>query len=259
MSTHDEPVPASSATQGGVQSVHRALDLLEQLGVHRESGLSDLAAATGLPLPTIHRLLQTLSDRGYVRRLPHRRYALGFGFVPLAAAAGTAIGVGADAVLARLVGEVGETANLAVLAGDRAQYVAQAPSAHSMRMFTEVGRLVELHSTGVGKALLARLDPDRVRRIAAAGLPGHTPHTLTEPGALLADLDRIRKRGYALDEQEQEVGVRCVAVAGTGPAQWLAVSISGPLTRMTDELVARAVPLLTAAVGRLGPAESAAG
>jgi IclR family acetate operon transcriptional repressor len=120
-------------------------------------------------------------------------------------------------------------------------------------MFTEVGRRVELHSTGVGKAMLAQLDPARalaiVRRV---GMTGYTEHTITEESVLMADLEQIRERGYAIDEEEQEHGVRCVAVAVPDAiATWSAVSVSGPLTRMTPETVEGAVPLLQRAAREL--------
>lgn len=244
---------------GGVQSLHRALDLLEVVAARGgRSAVGEIAADAGLPVPTTHRLLRTLLDRGYVHQTPDRRYALGARLVPLGSLAASLVGVDAETVLTRLVEELGETANLATLSGSRAQYVAQVPGRHTMRMFTEVGRLVDLHSTGVGKALLARLDDDaaleHVRRI---GLARRTEHTLATEQALLADLALVRERGYALDEQEQEIGVRCVAVAVGAPLPWLAVSVSGPVTRMTDELVGRAVPLLRAAARELVTSRSA--
>ena len=237
--------------------MHRALDLLDAVGGRSQPmALAEIADLAGLPLPTAHRLVATLVERGYLRRQSDRRYTLGFRLVPLGAAAGALAGSDAQDVLAGLVDALGESANLALLVGDRAEYVAQAPARYSMRMFTEVGRRVELHCTGVGKALLAGLEPDRVAGLlAGAGMPRHTPHTLTTHDALAAELERVRARGYALDEQEQEVGVRCVAVAvgGTG----LAVSVSGPTTRMDEAAVARAVPLLrdaaTALEARGGP------
>ncbi len=238
-----------------MQSLHRALDLLEVVAARGgRLAVGEIATGAGLPVPTTHRLLRTLLERGYVHQTSDRRYALGARLVPLGTLAASLVGVDAEAVLARLVDELGETANLAMLSGSRAQYVAQAPGRHAMRMFTEVGRLVDLHSTGVGKALLARLDDERaldhVRRV---GLARCTDHTLVTEAALLADLAVVRERGYALDEQEQEVGVRCVAVAVGEPLPWLAVSVSGPVTRMTDDLVDRAVPLLRAAARDLSP------
>jgi IclR family transcriptional regulator, acetate operon repressor len=242
------PDPANRKPRdGGVQSLHRALDLVEVVaarGGHLTIG--EIAAATAVPLPTVHRLLRTLVDRGYMRQLPNRRYALGFRLVPLGATASSMVGPDTDVVLGRLVDALGETANLAVLSGSHAEYVAQVPSRHTMRMFTEVGRQVDLHCTGVGKALLGQLDDARVRALVRrAGLRRQTEHTLVTEADLLAELAQVRARGYALDEQEQEAGVRCVAVpVGPDPMSWMAVSVSGPVTRMTDDLVARAVPLL---------------
>lgn len=238
------------SSTSGVQSVHRALDLVEV--VARRGGhatIGEIAESAGLPLPTAHRMLATLVDRGYMRQMPNRRYALGFRLVPLGAAASAMVGADSERVLAGLVDALGESANLAVLSGSHAEYVAQVPSRHTVRMFTEVGRQVELHCTGVGKALLSQLDEARVRDIIRrVGLPGYTQHTHTTPAGLLRDLAEVRARGYAVDEQEQEEGVRCVAVpVGPEPLSWMAVSVSGPVTRMTDDLVGRAVPLLHAA------------
>lgn len=239
---------------GGVQSVHRALDLVEIVAAHGgHLAIGEIAGATDIPLPTIHRLLKTLVERGYMRQLPNRRYALGFRLVPLGSTASSMVGVNTEAMLAELVHELGETANLAILSGAHAEYVAQVPSRHAMRMFTEVGKQVELHCSGVGKALLAQLDDEQVRSvIRRVGLPAYTPHTLTTETALFGDLSAIRERGYAIDEQERESGVRCVAVpVGPDLTSWMAMSVSGPVTRMTDEVVGRAVPLLQAAAARL--------
>jgi IclR family acetate operon transcriptional repressor len=196
-----------------------------------------------------------------MRQMPNRRYALGFRLVPLGATASSMVGADTEAVLGRLVEALGETANLAILSGSHAEYVAQVPSRHAMRMFTEVGRQVDLHCTGVGKALLAQLDDERVREIVRrVGLDRKTEHTHDTEGALFADLTEVRARGYALDEQEQEAGVRCVAVpVGTEPMSWMAVSVSGPVTRMTDELVTRAVPLLHEATRQLASRMLSAG
>jgi IclR family acetate operon transcriptional repressor len=246
--------PMQRPGPGGVQSVHRALDLMEIVaaaGGHLAIG--EIAAASDIPLPTIHRLLQTLVERGYMRQMPNRRYALGFRHVSLGAMASSMVGADTDAILAELVSELGETANVAILSGAHAEYVAQVPSRHAMRMFTEVGRQVELHCSGVGKALLAQLDDDQVRSVVRrVGLPGYTPHTLTTESALFAELAEIRRRGYAIDQEEKESGVRCVAVPiKSEMLSWMAVSVSGPVTRMTDDVVARAVPLLQNAAQRM--------
>ena len=109
------------------------------------------------------------------------------------------------------------------------------------------------HCTAVGKALLAATRSDEEVRalLGRTGLPRHTPHTVIDPDELLAQLAGCATRGYALDEGEQEVGVRCVAVDVPGSALPLAISVSGPAPRMTDELLAHAVPVLRDVAARL--------
>jgi IclR family acetate operon transcriptional repressor len=238
---------------GGVQSLNRAFALLEHMAAAGgDVALSELATRSGLPLPTIHRIIRTLVGSGYVRQLPSRRYALGPRLIGLGDAASRMLGEWARPHLAQLVDEVGETANMAVLDGDAVVYVAQVPSRHSMRMFTEVGRRVPVHCTGVGKALLAQLPPERVRAmVTGAGMPAQTPHTITDPDRLARELDRIRHQGYAVDDAEQELGVRCVAVAVPGGPSMTALSVSGPESRVTWAAVERIAPLLREAAQAL--------
>jgi IclR family transcriptional regulator, acetate operon repressor len=242
---------AASGVQG-VQSVHRALDVLERLAAAGgTASLTDLAAACGLPLPTLHRLASTLAGRGYLRQTPDRRYSLGSRLVPLGTEAHALLGERALPVLRELAALTGESANLAVLSHDSAEYVSQAPGRHTMRTFTEVGNRVALHCTGVGKALLATVPPPQARHlIATSPLAARTAATITDPAALHEEIALIRARGYALDEGEMEVGVRCVAVGVPG-ASPMAVSVSGPAARMTDALVATAVTALRAASAEL--------
>lgn len=236
----------------GVQSVHRALDVLEALAAAGgTASLTDLAAACGLPLPTLHRLASTLADRGYLRQAPNRRYSLGSRLVPLGTDAHALLGERALPVLRGLAELTGESANLAVLTQGRAEYVAQAPGRHTMRTFTEVGNRVALHCTGVGKALLAAIAPAHAARLlGTAPLEARTTATLTDPAAVRAELALIRERGYALDEGEMEVGVRCVAVGMPGAAP-MAVSVSGPAARMTDDRITPVVAALREATTRL--------
>ena len=218
-----------------VQSVDRALLLLELLA---QSGgrlpISDLSARSGLSLGTVHRLLASLSARGYVRQDADRRYALGTALLPLGDAATRLLSSWAMPFLHQLAEACGETSNLAVLEDDHVIYVAQAPGRHRMRMFTEVGRRVLPHSTAVGKVLLAWQDDEQVRRIVTRlGLPPRTPSTLTTMGALRAELAGVRERGWAVDDEEEELGVRCLAVpVGPGRGAVASVSVSAPATRL---------------------------
>jgi IclR family acetate operon transcriptional repressor len=219
-----------------------------------EVALSRLAVTSGLPVPTIHRIVRTLVSSGYVLQLPSRRYALGPRLIGLGESASRTVERWATPHLLALAETSGETANLAMLDGEMVVYVAQAPSSrHTVRMFTEVGRRVYAHCTGVGKALLAQLPEPEVRRIVtAAGMPARTDHTITDVERLLAELDRIRSQGYAVDDGEQELGVRCVAVAVPG-SPTSALSVSGPASRVTHEAVRSIVPIL------LGAADGLAG
>ncbi|MEV5558634.1 IclR family transcriptional regulator [Nonomuraea wenchangensis] len=218
-----------------VQSVERALDVLEALAEHGgEAGLSEIAARTGLPYGTIHRLLQTLLARGYVRQESDRRYALGGGLVRLGGVAEGMVAVRAQPYLEKMVELSGETANLAVLEGDFIVYVAQASSPRRLRMFAEVGRRVLPHSTAVGKVLLAgRPAEEAVAVFERTGMPRRTPNTITEIEAMLAELAAVRERGYAMDLGEEELGVHCMAVPVRDGARVVAaMSVSGPAERI---------------------------
>ncbi|GAB3459646.1 allantoin degradation transcriptional regulator AllR [Streptomonospora sediminis] len=238
--------PEPKVRSGGVQSLDRAFALLEIMAdAGGEVSLSQLAETSGLPLPTIHRIIRTLLTNGYVRQLPSRRYALGPRLIGLGDSASRMLGTWARPHLSHLVDELGETANLAMLDGDKVVYVAQAPSPHAMRMFTEVGRRVPVHSAGVGKALLAQLpEQEALAALRRTGMPAATDRTITTADTFLAEMHRIRERGYAIDDGEQEIGVRCVAVPVQGGPAMMAVSISGPEARVSWDFVDRAAPIV---------------
>lgn len=253
MSRNADEASPSRPARGGVQSVERAFDLLNLIadaGGH--TTLSGLGAAVDLPMPTIHRLLKTLVGLGAVRQLPDRGYALGPGLIRLGNLAGEQLGAIARPYLRTLVQNLRESANVAVLDGDMVVYADQVPSQQQMRMFTEVGRRTHTHDTGVGKAILAGLPAEQVRRIVAtAGMPTPTSHSIGTVEALEAELERIRQQGYAVDEQEQELGVRCFAVAVPEAPTPMAISVSGPTSRVDQKFADRAVPLLQAAAAKI--------
>ena len=209
--------PSTEARSGTVQSVERVFELLEIIAdAGGEMSLSDLAATSELPMPTIHRLLRTCVLLGYARQLPSRRYALGARLIPLGERAGRQLGRVAQPKLVELVRQLGETANMALMDGDQIVYVAQQPSPHAMRMFTEVGRRANLHDTGVGKAILATLSDDEVRRIVArTGMPTPTPKSHGTIESLLADLADIRRRG--LLDRRRGAGARRPLLRGLHP------------------------------------------
>lgn len=240
--------------------MERALDVLEALAEHGgEAGLSEIAARTGLPYGTIHRLLQTLLARGYVRQESDRRYALGGGLVRLGGIAESMVGVWAQPYLTKMVELSGETANLAVLEGDFVVYVAQVPSPRRLRMFAEVGRRVLPHSTAVGKVMLAgRPASEAVAVFERTGMPRRTPNTITDVSDMLAELGRVRSRGYAMDLGEEELGVHCLAVpVCDGDRVVAAMSVSGPAERIDaldrDDLAERMRKIALDFGGELAP------
>lgn len=237
---------SSPAAAPSVQSLDRAFALLEAVADAGGSArLTELSASTGFPLPTIHRIVRSLVAGGYLRQEPSRRYALGPRLIRLGDRAAHMLGAWAVPHLNELVVQIGETANMAMLEGDQAVYAAQVPSAHSMRMFTEVGRRVPAHSTGVGKALLSQLpDKDVLALLTRTGMAAQTPSTITTVDAMVAELALVRERGYAIDDGEQESGVRCVAVPVPQAPTLVAISVSGPSSRVTVERVGTILPVL---------------
>lgn len=244
---------AQQSRPGGVQSVGRALDILELIDrAGGEMALVEVSAASGLPMPTIHRLVRTLVDRNYLRQLPDRRYALGSRLIPLGNAALDAFGSRSSSALAGVVRRLGESANLSALDGDMLVYVGQAPSPRAMRMFTQLGQHVHPHCRAAGKALLAQLGDDEVRGILGrVGMPAMTAATITDPEVFIDQLARVREEGVAHEFGEMEDGVVCLAMPVVGGAANLALSISGPASRMTDALQERAVPVLQEVAGEL--------
>ena len=240
-------------TEERVQSVNRAFSLLEHLADGGGSlSLSELGARSRLPMPTIHRLMRSLVAQGYVRQEPSRRYAIGPRMIRLGESATRMLGSWAEPRLGALVDRFGETTNMAMRDGDAAVYVAQAPSPRSMRMFTEVGRTVMLHCTGVGKAILSQESDDEVTAtLKRTGMPARTEHTITTLKKMLEELEAVRERGYAVDDGEQELGVRCVAVPIAGLPFRAAVSISGPSSRVTLDEVDVIAPVLQRAAEQL--------
>ncbi len=231
---------------GQVQSLSRALTLLERIAMS-EAGitLSDLAQAVGLAASTTHRLLNTLEQHGFASLDADR----GVWFVGVRAfTVGNAFLADRDVVsiarpfMRRLMERSGESVNLAILDDGEVVFLAQVQCREMMRMMVRLGGRAPVHASGAGKSLLAAMPPlEAQRTLARHGLKRFTDNTMGTPDALAADLERVRQRGFALDDEEHAVGLRCVAATlhdehGDAVA---AVSLSGPRARMTDERIQR--------------------
>lgn len=237
--------------QGLVQSVDRALAILEVLAEQaREVSLKDLSTMVGLDPSTTHRLLQTLMARGFVRQEEGgRRYALGLRAFEVGSAVPYVAQVRqlARPVLQDLAARTEETANLAVRDGWNGVYVEQVPGPHFLRMLTEVGRVIPLHCTAVGKALLAGLTDEELEQyLSRARLTPCTPRSLTSPGELRQEIHWVRAHGYAIDDEEFEEGAKCVGAAVRDRADRVvaAVSVSGPSVRFSPERINLFIPLV---------------
>src|ERR687896_1638892 len=223
-----------------VQSLERAFDLLEALSAGGELGVTELANRTGLVPSTAHRLLHTLAKRGYVSQSADSgRYLLGYKVVEVASGLERRLErlrVVARPHLEGVQRATGETVNLVVLDADRVVYVDQVEGSRQVRMFTTVGTSVPAHTTGSGKAIMAAGPPDAAATLYGGREPLErlTAHTLVTLEALEDDFLRIRRRGYAIDNEEHEEGVACVATAvfdHTG-RPCAAISVSGPTARI---------------------------
>ena len=187
---------------GGVQSIERAFDLLEMLAdAGGALGLSELSTVSGLPLPTVHRLMRTLVNRGYVRQEASRRYTLGSRLIRLGEISSQMLGTWLRPFLAQLVRLTGETANLAMLDGDEVVYIAQVPSPHSMRMFTEPGRRVH----AVDPVPIQRVEPAHAEPFADAG---HHVDVVAELRAATGDRQHTAIRAGQVPGEEVQAGQR---------------------------------------------------
>lgn len=236
-----------------VQAVDRTLDILEQLvAADDDMSVSELRDTLGLPLGTVHRLLGMLVKRGYAAQDPRsRRYGPGSKLLEIAANASGSERFGLQRRvkphLERLTAATGETSNLVVPQGLDGMYLDQVASPHLVRMFTEIGRRAPLYCTGGGKAILAGFSERELDHyLASVELVPWTAHTITSPERLRADLAEVRECGYVVDDEEREIGVRCVAapIFDQRKACVAAISISGPASRFTPDLAARAGALV---------------
>ena len=233
-----------------VRSVGRALKLLENLATGGgEVALKDLSRGNGLQPPTAYRLLQTLVEHGWVvqnpatsgYRLSHKLLAL-VGDVEARSARLRAV---ARPHLETLRDFSGESTNLVVLDGVAAVYIDQVPSLRPFRMFTEIGARVPAYASGAGKAMLAFASPAVRMAVDRGPREPLTSRTLTDGEALSAALGEARTRGYAVDNEEYEPGVACIAapICDTDGNAFAAISVSGQVERLRaldhDELAQR--------------------
>ncbi|MBY6685683.1 IclR family transcriptional regulator [Rhodococcus sp. BP-149] len=233
---------ATRSTDSSVQSVDRAVSILQILGRHGARSVTEIAADLSLHKSTAFRLLATLEARGLVEQATSRgKYQLGYGVVQLAtgAARGHDLSVVSRPICQDLAVEVGETVNVAVRDENSVVSIDQVIGSAAVTTINWVGQRTPLHATSAGKVFLAFLPEDERRALLVDDLERFTPHTIVDVGLLEKELDQIRLQGFSVTHEEHEIGLAAVAA----PIRVLngdvvaAVTASGPTFRFDDDSI----------------------
>ncbi|QRP47276.1 IclR family transcriptional regulator [Amycolatopsis sp. FDAARGOS 1241] len=247
---------SGSATGTQVQSVDRAISVLELLARNGESGITEIAGELGVHKSTASRLLSVLEAHGLVEQLGERgKYAIGFGIVRLA---GAATGRMDLAKLGRqtcqtLAEELGETVNIAIADDGVAINISQARGSAAITTQNWTGQRTPLHATSSGKVLLAAMGEGDRKRLLGHGLEQYTPRTMVDPQELESEVERVAEDGYAACFEELELGMHAVAVPIRGPGGEVvaAMSASGPSYRLSKQRIKQIVRPMTDAATEL--------
>ena len=224
-----------------IGSVQRAIDILNLFDKqHAELGMTEIAQSLNMPKGTVAGLVYTLDQNNYLDQNPiTRKYRLGF---KLAERAGILLSQFdlrevAGPVLQDLRNTCNETVNLAVLDGGHVVYIERLLGTNMLGMRSEIGKREMIHSTALGKAILAWMSKEEVNNIIAQHeFKPITPHTITSPAAFMQELQKTYERGFAIDNEENELGGRCVAapILDYDEKPVAAISISVPIQRFPD-------------------------
>ncbi|WP_296426309.1 HTH-type transcriptional regulator BhcR [Yoonia sp.] len=240
--------------QNTIKSLDRALEVLVALGEMDGGTLSEVAGALEQSPATVYRVLTTFQGHGFVDfddqnqvwNIGATAFLTGSRFLRRSSLAERARPIMRD-----LMEATGETANLGIERDGQVLFLGQVETHATIRAFFPPGTVSAMHASGIGKALLSRMDDTRQRRVLAAGqLARFTPYTLTDPEAMIADLHAAKLRGYAIDGEERNLGMRCIAapVYNVFGETVAGISVSGPTTRITeDRIAALAQPVMDAA------------
>jgi len=206
---------SSDAAPGSVQTLDRALKIIELLALHGEGfGVTEIGQRVGLHKSTVHRLLSHLVSQGYIEKDPARPvYTLGLKFIELASLRLNQVELKTEAgpFLRQLAGRLDLAVHLAILADTDAVYIEKIePQAH-LRMYSQIGKRIPVSCSALGKCLVSDLDPAALEAVARRlTYQAFTPTTRVTPEAFLADVAQTRRQGWGLDDQEHEPGIRCI-------------------------------------------------
>jgi IclR family KDG regulon transcriptional repressor len=239
-----------------VNAAVRVFSVLESLSRKRSVGLEELSREIGLAKPTVYRFLLTLQELGYARRDEADRWAMTLKLFNVGSRALDHLDLYAAArpVAEELAAHLGEAVHMGVLEGDSAVYVLKIEAKYTIRMFSRVGRRVPLYCTSIGKILLAWTGADE-RREALEGvrLVALTPRTISSRSALEAELEKIRRQGFAFDDEEHEEGIRCIGAPVFDREGFIvaALSASWPRFRYVEGPENEKVEAVVAAAARI--------
>jgi DNA-binding IclR family transcriptional regulator len=248
---------SSDVGGGGVQSVDRAVTVLEILARLGEAGVKDLATEIGVHKSTLSRLITALEDHELVEHSRERgKYRLGFGILRLANAVSGQLDITQQGreICERLAVEVGETVNVAVLRSHYVVNVDQARGPASVGSHNWVGELTPLHATSSGKTLLAFMSAEARRALLQeAGLTRYTEHTITSLDDLDRQLNVIARDGYVISIEELEPGLTAVAapIRDHSATVIAALSVSGPVYRLTEDRAREIAPAVVSAAASI--------
>ncbi|MBP1844067.1 DNA-binding IclR family transcriptional regulator [Rhizobium petrolearium] len=235
-----------------LSSVSMAIRILKAFsGDDAEIGISELAKRLGIAKSTVHRLVVTLMAEDFLDKNPETgRYRLGLGLFGLGSLVRHRMDLSTEArtLLADLRQETGETVLLAVPAGREIMYIRTLASRQAVRINAEIGMRVPCHCTAAGRAILAFQPENRIATVTTAPMPARTPKTVTDPDKLLKLLANIRRQGYAIEDEESELGMRAIAAPIYDAQSEVvgSVAIAGPVQRLSlRNLNSLAEPLLS--------------
>ena len=253
-----ETMRVKTAAPKQVRVLQKTLDILES--IQREGsglGLAEVARSVSMPKATVYRILTTLEVRGYLDRQVDGGYRMSDKLFSLQRnlSPGQNLLRAAPPIMQQIARDSRETVNLGTIDGGEVVVIATVESPQSVRLASKVGNRRYVHTTGLGKVLLSEMGDPAIRRlIQLKGLPRMTAHSICTQAALMSEIQLIRKQGYAIDNQENELEGRCVAMKIEGCEDPAALSISGPVFRMDLRRVRSLVPLLRKACEQIAEA-----
>jgi IclR family KDG regulon transcriptional repressor len=231
-------------------TVKKAFQILFMIQRNGREGVSfaEVAEEFGISKSTAHRYLTTLEEISVIHRDERDRFHFGYRLVELTGAylSNNDLRTESHELIHELSSQTQETIHLAIPTDQGIVYIDRVDSTHSIRMASQIGSVVPYHSTALGKAIMANYSPVKIEEIIQHGLPQKTSHTITSPDQLLAEIEQIRLHGFSIDNEENEIGVRCVGAPIFDYSKTVigAISISGPIIRMDKKRCLDLGPLI---------------